>query len=1075
MSRKILTERVLSGISYRQSDIGNIEAKHDDGLPSLVNMRSLSSPNKPGYRGPNPPTHPRDSIQPIHYLPLLKVAVEVTVDGTIASTKLTQRLINKSEYDIREARYTFPLYDGAAVTNFKCSVGDDLVLVGKVERREAARETYKAAVERKQAAALLEEHTPEIFETMIGTIPPMTEVEIEIKYVNEVEAVLFNGGKEGLEVIIPTSIAPRYGETASRGCDVNSAASVTPQRNALDILIKINNDGSINGVTPSHNSRVNLNVPIEDEVVDSFEFPATEQDEPVHTAKYTQIHVKHTTHTTTMEEDFTVAFETSHDRPLRSRAVLSPTNIHGHAALLVNVKPGEFFQDAAGSETFNGEIIFVLDQSDSMGWNYPNTYIRTKMSTLRDAVCESLNSLPTACAFNILSFGSGHRFLWHTGSQPYTEKNRQAAVKYANNVQADMGGTEMLAAVEAAVASRQTGRSSTQIIIITDGEVEESHVLEFVWKTRQEYGEQIRFFALGIGTQVPHRLIERVGEFGGGYGEVIDINRHAQWGDRLKRMLTAGIMPPSWEFEVDLGQGFERKSLEVYRLRDLDAEELGQQPPVPYIQAPYPAPAMHPFTYRSIFFLLELGTRPAPQRVTLRSVTPGTRLIHELHVTSTWTDKASILHLATKAVVQGLAAQAQASEAVWSRSIAECVAGNAERLGIMYSITSRWTSFVAVDEDRREVREVEFYKTHLVQAEIGELLCLPIPNFPHKNFQHQGEDQILKTGASSTFGRFNTLRSASIRNRGPSGNESPRYKARSSYDTACAMKPRLIKEDFGEGGSIIQDTYPPLKTSDGVISHERFQEWKESKLSRILWVLTNASHGESSIATCLINHFRHTAETETMYHFFSRNDLTNKTHVADNFHRLLHRSIQRKPVPHSNNFRRFLHRFIKQKPVRHSDKALERLDALEKTYRFPVDEALIGVAEEEGASNIVCLFNILDENVGLLRVKFIQALYELCSKTWNLGVKFLVISQDDDRSADRLQSADVLAIRVDEKSPSTASNTSDGSTESSEQEIETSESKKRGLQGVCHGKSQDPSGSNNTQHIDRIWQRNDLL
>lgn len=80
-------------------------------------------------------------------------------------------------------------------------------------------------------------------------------------------------------------------------------------------------------------------------------------------------------------------------------------------------------------------------------------------------------------------------------------------------------------------------RSSTQIIIITDGELEEDSILAYVWKTRQQLGHDTRFFALGIGTRVPHRLIGRIGEFGGGYGEIVDIEAHPRWSDRLMDML----------------------------------------------------------------------------------------------------------------------------------------------------------------------------------------------------------------------------------------------------------------------------------------------------------------------------------------------------------------------------------------------------------------------------------------------------------------------------------------------------------------------------------------------------------
>jgi hypothetical protein len=65
---------------------------------------------------------------------------------------------------------TFPLYDGAVVTSFRCTVGDFRVLDGHVKPKEEARQEFKKAVEKREAAALLE-HTPKVFETVVGNIP----------------------------------------------------------------------------------------------------------------------------------------------------------------------------------------------------------------------------------------------------------------------------------------------------------------------------------------------------------------------------------------------------------------------------------------------------------------------------------------------------------------------------------------------------------------------------------------------------------------------------------------------------------------------------------------------------------------------------------------------------------------------------------------------------------------------------------------------------------------------------------------------------------------------------------------
>lgn len=754
MSRSLRVERMSSGIYFTPSNSsGGFDAQDASRHPSTEAFYTL--PSFPGTQrsyasnftallrpshyepitpsvSPFPPSPaPATPRTPSLCLPLLKIRVEVTIDDFIASTTLTQHFINRSETVIPQAHYTFPLYDGAVVTAFKCSVGDDKVLIGKVKPKDEARATFKAAVEEKFAAALLEEQTPEIFETVVGNIPPMTEVEVEIKYASELKHILLDGMKEGLEFVLPMSIAPRYGALPSQDRNVFNTLSDQPEKCGLDILVKICKDDSIESVEQSHHSNIRWNVPVEDNFAETFGAPAVSRRNLKDTQELSQIHIRHTDPTSIMNEDFVVTIETSQAHPLRSRAVLSPTNSTGHAALLVNVKPGELFQNVTKAETFDGEVIFVLDQSNSMEWpeySRNGRPVRTKIETLRNAMPIVLSSLPSKCAFNILSFGSASRFLWESGSQKYTDSSRRAAIEYGKTVEANMGGTELLAAVQKAVDSRLNGCSSTQIIIITDGEVEEDSVLDYIWKTRQELGHQIRFFALGIGTRVPHRLIGRIGEFGGGYGEVIDIEAHPQWSDRLMHMLHAGLMPSSWDFEFDLGQEFERKSLVECRIENHESPQATNEL-VPFIQAPYPTPAMHPFSYRSIFFLLDLGQRHPPSHVTLRSITPktNTQELRKLSVKPIWTNKSTMLHLATKSVLMGL--DTLTREPGSDRTMLEIARSNAEYLGALYSVTSRWTSFVAFDQVRKFVSEVEFHKARLFKVSFMDALRPPMPKY----------------------------------------------------------------------------------------------------------------------------------------------------------------------------------------------------------------------------------------------------------------------------------------------------------------------------------------------------------
>lgn len=122
------------------------------------------------HASPAPNIAPDDSTSQVP-LPLLGVSIDVDITGRVSSTTVTQSFTNASPSLAQNATYLFPIYDGSVVTSFRCWVGNDKLLEGTVKPKHAAREEYREAVSRHKAAVLVEELTPEIFETNVGNIP----------------------------------------------------------------------------------------------------------------------------------------------------------------------------------------------------------------------------------------------------------------------------------------------------------------------------------------------------------------------------------------------------------------------------------------------------------------------------------------------------------------------------------------------------------------------------------------------------------------------------------------------------------------------------------------------------------------------------------------------------------------------------------------------------------------------------------------------------------------------------------------------------------------------------------------
>ncbi|RAH69917.1 VIT and vWA domain-containing protein, partial [Aspergillus aculeatinus CBS 121060] len=618
-------------------------------------------------------------------LPMLSVDIEVTVDGTLACSELTQTFRNPSDTTIREAKHTFPLYEGATVTAFECTIGDEQCLRGVVKPKEKARQVYHEAVQNKrETAALLEEQSSEIFVTSLGNIPPLTDVKIKLTYVHELKVVLMTERKsEGIAIIIPTSIAPRYGV---------SFPSQPLRMTELQLMIRVVTGGMTGSEGWSAESHHKI------------EYRGREPMKRSPSASQQQDVWKYHSREAGLEGDLVLVLPVRTGYRVQSRALISPPDSNGYAAMQVSLRPSDLFGTAVRPRSFTGEIIFVLDYSASMHWaprcQSSQSHPGSKLQTMRAAMSLALSGIPETCSFNVIKFGTTTVGLWEE-SRPHSAEAIELARAYTSSYP-DLGGTDLVRALKAAIKRLNRQRSSAQIIIITDGELDPVPVAEYLLFIRKRLEEKVRFFALGIGDQVSHRLIECVAELGGGFGDVVDVVAQPRWENRLNHLVRAALEPDSWNCEIDLGLSFERQSLACIQLGKTNPSSMEPRSSTPYIQAPFPTPALHPFYYQSIFFLIDSKNDPLPQAITLTSANLAVKPRScTLPVQMTGSSGCFVHQLAAKACLSSLEALTRHH----SGDI-ELARANAEHLGQIYSVTSKWTSFITIP-DRNKDHESE--------------------------------------------------------------------------------------------------------------------------------------------------------------------------------------------------------------------------------------------------------------------------------------------------------------------------------------------------------------------------------
>jgi len=129
--------------------------------------------------------------------------VDVDVTGQIQRARVTQVFRNTTDHWV-EATYLYPLPPDGAVDSLRIVVGGR-VIVGEIQPREQARQTYEAARDSGQHAGLVEQQRPNMFTTQVANIGPGETVLVQIEYQAPVRQVL---GAYSLR--IPLVVGPRY-------------------------------------------------------------------------------------------------------------------------------------------------------------------------------------------------------------------------------------------------------------------------------------------------------------------------------------------------------------------------------------------------------------------------------------------------------------------------------------------------------------------------------------------------------------------------------------------------------------------------------------------------------------------------------------------------------------------------------------------------------------------------------------------------------------------------------------------------------------------------------------------------
>ena len=204
--------------------------------------------------------------------------------------------------------------------------------------------------------------------------------------------------------------------------------------------------------------------------------------------------------------------------------VLNVTLARPHQAVAIVAKSdGEapvvminLFPELSQLKRTPSEIVFVLDRSGSMQGESITQACRALQLCLR--------SLEAGDYFNIVGFGNSFVSLF-PHSQAYEQKTLETATAHVAEIQADLGGTELLAPLKAVLEAAAVNGLPRQVVLLTDGEVgNEADCLALA----SRHADHCRIFTFGIGRGASEYLLRGLARAARGQAEFIHPNERIE-------------------------------------------------------------------------------------------------------------------------------------------------------------------------------------------------------------------------------------------------------------------------------------------------------------------------------------------------------------------------------------------------------------------------------------------------------------------------------------------------------------------------------------------------------------------
>lgn len=454
-------------------------------------------------------------------MPLLGVSARGILSGELFELEVEQRYRNDGDKNI-EAIYTFPLASRAVLLGIEFEL-DGKKLVGTAVERKAAEQEYEQAIDEGNTAILLEKSSEGLYTINLGNLMAGEEAVVRYRYA---EPLVREQGQ--LRLVIPTAIAPRYGNSESAGLKPHQIPGVDlgvsyPLALSIDVL------GDLAKATlysPSH--------PLSSAAIEHG------------------IRIK--LNKGWLDRDFILTLEDA-----------------GSSNVSI-VKDGDQRVAMATFCPTMSDVDIRCPLSLRLAIDCSGSMAGDSITQARQAAIKVIETLRSEDEFDITCFGSQHR---HVFGELRSADGRHIsqATRALVGLDADMGGTEMEDALRS-TSKLSSERTGGDVLLITDGEI---------WKIgsliAMAQKSHLRYFIVGVGSSPSHVTLRQLAKETGGAYEAVSPNEDIELAvlrqftrmrqPRATNLAVAWPVTPLWSTSLPISL-FQGDTLHVYAAFDQD-------------------------------------------------------------------------------------------------------------------------------------------------------------------------------------------------------------------------------------------------------------------------------------------------------------------------------------------------------------------------------------------------------------------------------------------------------------------------------------------------------------------------